>query len=341
MKKLPKILIATGIYPPLIGGIAPYSFNLADALKRKGANVIVATYTVEHRLPSGIRHLVFFFKALFLMPRVDYVLALDTISTGLPALCAARIFGKKFILRLGGDFLWESYVNRTEKDVLLSRFYSPLPALSSKERMIFRLTLFLLHSADMIVFSTEWQRDIFSAPYRLETGRLYVIENYYGKREKENSSRGINFLWAGRSIPLKNLTRMKEAFRDAQAHTPWLTLEMITDGDALSQEKLFEKIKTSYAVILPSVSDVSPNLILEGISFGKPFILTSETGLREKLRGCGLFVDPLSVGDIKEKILLLCNEGVYRRCQERIRGFLYTHSWDDIADEFLTLFQRT
>ena len=57
-----KILITTGIYPPKIGGPAQYAKNLKEAFEKMGNSVSVKTFTIENRIPTGIRHIFFFLK---------------------------------------------------------------------------------------------------------------------------------------------------------------------------------------------------------------------------------------------------------------------------------------
>ena len=98
-----KILIATGIYPPDMGGPATYSKLLADELPKRGIEVRVLTFGAVRHLPKVIRHLAYFFKTLSQGREVDIIYAQDPVSVGLPALWAARLLGKRFLLRLGGD----------------------------------------------------------------------------------------------------------------------------------------------------------------------------------------------------------------------------------------------
>ncbi|MCC6290733.1 glycosyltransferase [Candidatus Nomurabacteria bacterium] len=179
-----RIVIATGIYPPQIGGPAQYAKNLAEEFIKKGHRVKILTYRLEKHLPSGVRHFYFFAKLIFALWRVDFILALDTFSVGLPAVLAARLVGKKIMIRTGGDFLWEGYVERTGHLVLLREFYENVRGgsvrLNFKEKAIFGLTKWVIHKAQMIVFSTEWQRDIWSKPYQLSRQKTKIIENYYG-----------------------------------------------------------------------------------------------------------------------------------------------------------------
>ncbi|MBU2219306.1 hypothetical protein KKG15_02345, partial [Patescibacteria group bacterium] len=80
-----RILIATGIYPPDIGGPATYAKNLADEFLRRGCGVKVITYSIEKKLPLGIRHFVYFLKTIFNFRKTSVIIALDTFSVGLPS----------------------------------------------------------------------------------------------------------------------------------------------------------------------------------------------------------------------------------------------------------------
>src|SRR5689334_19581708 len=118
-----RILISTGIYPPKIGGPAQYSKNLKETLEKKGNRVSLKTFDIEDRLPTGVRHLYFFLKIIPALLASKAAIILDTYSVGFPTVLACKLFGKKGVIRTGGDFLWEQYVERTGKKVLLSDFY--------------------------------------------------------------------------------------------------------------------------------------------------------------------------------------------------------------------------
>src|SRR3989344_8474019 len=100
-----KILIATGIYPPDIGGPATYAKLLAD---HWGADADVLTYTRTLRLiPKPFRQIIYFFKAWRRAGRADVVLALSTLGVGFSAALVARWRGKPLVVRVAGDRAWE------------------------------------------------------------------------------------------------------------------------------------------------------------------------------------------------------------------------------------------
>lgn len=329
-----KILLATGIYPPQIGGPAQYAKNLAEALRAQGHEVFVRTYELERKLPMGVRHLLFFLRSLWAMPGMELVIALDTFSVAFPAVCAARLCGKKMMIRTGGDFLWEFYVERTGDLVLLKNFYATrMEKLNFKERLIFKLTRWTLRGVNGIIFSTQWQRDIFTSAYGLDASKNFIVENFYSEHIPTFTPTEKNFVSGARPLKWKNHARLVEAFETVTAKG----VSVVHDFTTVPHEKFIEKLQHAYAVILVSLGDISPNMILDAIRCGKPFIMTRETGFTDKLKDIALLVDPESVDDIAEKIEMLCDPKIYAEYQSRVQSFNFTHSWDEIAKEFLVV----
>ncbi len=332
-----KILLATGIYPPQIGGPAQYAKNLAEALRAQGHEVFVRTYELEQKLPMGVRHFLFFLRSLWCMPGTDLVIALDTFSVALPAVCVAKLCGKKMIIRTGGDFIWEFYAERTGDLVLFKDFYATrMDKLNFKERMVFKLTRWTLKSVSAIIFSTQWQRDIFTPAYGLDTSKNFIVENFYGERLPTFSPTEKNFVSASRPLKWKNHDRLAKAFEKVVSKG----VSVVHDFTTTPHEKFIDKLQKAYAVILVSLGDISPNMILDAIRCGKPFIMTRETGFTDKLKDIALLVDPESVDDIAEKIDMLCDPKIYVEYQSRVQNFKFTHSWDEIAREFLAVYTK-
>ena len=327
-----KILITTGIYPPAIGGPAQYAKNLAEAFAQLGHRVTVKTYRLEKKLPTGLRHLFFLIKILPAVWQCDFVLTLDTFSVGWPTVLAGKILSKKVLIRTGGDFLWEGYVERTGDLILLSKFYqTSLAKLSRKERIIFKLTRWTLRRATKVVFSTDWQRQIWATPYQLDLAKTAIVENYYGPKEPSEQATKKNFIFAGRAIRLKNLEKLELAFTEAKRIDPEIILEKVS----LPHAELMEKLRSAYAAVIPSVSEVSPNLALEALRYNKPTIMTHDCGLAEQLQSVTLLVDSLDHDNVARKIASLADLTVYRDYQRRLLEFNKIHNWRNIAEELL------
>ena len=337
MNKKLKILIATPLYPPDIGGPALYAENIHAEFLKVGHGVKIVKYRLEKYLPLGVRHLLYFLKMLFFIPGKDMVLILDTFSVGLPGVAASLIYKKRTIIRVGGDFLWESYANRTNSFIFLKEFNERMPILSFKEKIIYYLTKFVLERASAVMFNTSWQKEIFKKSYGVSGIRFFTIENFYGPKRGHLEPSVKKYLWAGRDIFIKNTKTLMRAFNDAKEENFDIELEVAKN---LTHDQLLEKMKSCYAVLLPSLSDVAPNFIIDAISLNKPFIMTRETGLFGKLKDIGLFVDPSSVKELKEKILFLADSNNYEAYRKKVSEFSFTHSWAEIAGEFLEIYNK-
>ncbi len=343
-----RIIIATGIFPPDIGGPAQYARETARGWTRAGHSVTVCNFGAIRFLPTVVRHLAYFFWVLARSVRADFIFIPDTFSAAVPAVAVGKLLRKKTIIRTGGDFLWEQYVEHTGDLVLLRNFYrTRMEKWNKKEHLVFRLVGWALRNASAVVFSTAWQRNIFEKPYRLDLQKCFIIENYYGERMRaqiQHTDKPENvgvlpkvFVGGTRALKWKNLARIKEAFLQVQKRDTSVVLQWETG----SRGKFLLDIEASYAVIIASLGDISPNTILEAIQFGKPFILTRETGLHERLKDIAVWVNPEDERDIAEKILWLANEQNYTTQTAKVRAFSFTHSWDDIASEILTIYART
>lgn len=146
-----KLLIATGIYAPDIGGPASYVRALGARLAVKDIQVTVLTYSsvtsfsgdadapffvrrVWTRIPWGLRHAIFFLYALIYARSADGVLLLNAATAGVPATIAARLWGRPTIVRIVGDYAWEIAVQTGKTFLLIDDFQK-----SSKSGRIARL----------------------------------------------------------------------------------------------------------------------------------------------------------------------------------------------------------
>ena len=337
-----KILIASGIYPPDIGGPAQYARNLYETWKRQGHDVKVAAYRWERVAPPFIRHILYLTKVIRKGWNAELILVLDTWSAAIPAMVACKLMGKKYIIRTGGDFLWETYVERTGDLVLFKDFYPlTLNKLTRKERPIYVFGGRALRQAATVIFSTDWQRRIFESAYKLDPKKNVVLENYCGPRESAIEPDNRAFVAGARSLKWKNVDLLKEAFADARVLIGRRNLEDIElDCGKAVYDSFVEKIRHSYAVILASLGDISPNMIFDAIRVGTPFILTRETGIAERVKDCAIFVDPQDKKDIAEKIAWISDPNNRAIQAAKIQKFTWVHTWEQIGDEIVRLSKR-
>ncbi len=347
-----RILIASGIYPPDIGGPAQYARNLYETWKsimgahgRPANEVKVAAYRWERAFPPLVRHILYFLKIIRKGWNADLILVLDTWSAAVPAMYACKLMRKKYIIRTGGDFLWESYVERTGDLVLFKDFYpSRLAKLSRKEKLIYKLGGDALRNAAALIFSTDWQKDIFTRAYNLNVNKNFIVENYCGERESFIES-GVTenrvFVAGTRPLKWKNVEFLKECFKEAEDAIQRLNLPPIElDCGKAVYDSFVEKIGRSYAVILVSLGDISPNMIFDAVKVGTPFIITKENGISHRIKDAAILVDPQNKKEIVDKIVWLADPKNRALQAAKVRALTFKHSWSEIAGEIVGVYEK-
>lgn len=290
---------------------------------------VVAFSDFKH-LPPLMRHFFYFYRVYARAEDTAFVLALDTWSVGIPALIAARTRGIPCAVRIGGDFLWESFIERTKETVLLSEFYDAKRKLSLKERIIRAGTEWLLRNA-ILLFTTKFQREIWHRAYGTsETAS--IVENYFPPIVGTYlPSRGPVFVSAGRSIGLKNIILLQKIMTRLAGTHPGLEL----DTRLLPSEEHGKRLADSYAVVVASFSEVCSNTAIDAMTLGKPFICPKDTGTSERLHECGLFVDTRSESALAFAIESLLDPLQYEKLAKAARSFSYTHSFEEMAEEII------
>lgn len=366
-----KVLIASGVYPPDIGGPATYAEKLSQELKKLNCEVKIITYGlrtdkqvdvifIDKTKNIFLRYFCFFWQAAKLAAGTDIVYALDLISAGLPAVMAAKFRSKKIVFRTGGDFLWEKAWRNGWTEVSLSRYYEGKKTV--REKFLIYFCRWLLKKIDLIIFSTRLQADIYEKYYGVAPLKTKILINALPAiKAVPDQSFKDSIIFAGRLIKLKNLERLIKTF--AEIKSPHINLllfgrgpeeeklrQLIIDlkvGDkielkgAIEHEKLMAVIAGCRFFILPSLTEISPNLALECVSLAKPLILTRENGLAGEITEHILTIDPLSEKDIKDKIEYLFNDNnlsAYAAKLEKLNWL--RREWSLVAGEHLAVFKK-
>ncbi len=367
-----KVIIAAGIYPPAVGGPAIYLKKLSKLITERGVKVKIITYarkkrpfikTVARNYPLPVRYAVYFWKLFNMASGRDIVYAQDLFSCGLPSALAGKLRGSKLAIRLGGDFLWEKAVAQGWTKKPLSEYYQQPK--NFKEKIFIFLGRWVLRRADLIIFSTEWQRGIYLKNYSLAKEKTALVKNPFPEIEVFNESSSgpkKKIIFAGRLIKLKNIALLIKAFEKVVPYDPDLRLEIIGEGPqkkellslaektgleskisfkkGLSHSHLLTVIGRAWLVALPSLSEVSPNLALEAIKIGKPILLTKETGFYQRFKNDLIFINPLSESDLANKIITLLDGNQYNLYQKRILSIDKNFSWPEAADQHIKLFKK-
>jgi glycosyltransferase involved in cell wall biosynthesis len=329
-----KLVIATPFYPPQVGVLATYAAGIETALRMQGHEVIVVTF--DTRLPTGIRHLIYALHIFKALRDAKTLIALDTWSVGIPATIAATVRGVPVVLRIGGDFLWEQYIERTGEMIRVSEFYKTRRSLSLRERCIRAVHTWLLRRSAHIFFNTNFLRDIWTGAYGIEESRSSVLENYYPSRVHTSTPQRKIFISANRAARYKNAALLRTAFAKVKSRHPEIEL----DTSVVTYDAQLRRLSECYASIIPSVSEVGSNIAIESVAHGKPFITTSDTGTKERLADCGLYIDTRSEKELEQAIEQMLDPRVYAQLADRAAQFAYVRTWDDIASDIIRAVQR-
>lgn len=207
-----KIVLATGIYPPEEGGPATYSKLLHDRLPAYGFEVLVFPFRLVKHLPKGIKHLVYFYMLCKAALSADMVYAQDTVSVGLPALLAAKITGRKFLIRVPGDYAWEQSVQRYGITDSIDDFQKN--TYGFRVEFLRYMQKYVVSHADRAIAPSIYFRDLVRGWVK-HTERVITIYNGIDFQEIDQmghaSSRQLHTLiTAGRLVPWKGFKELVE-----------------------------------------------------------------------------------------------------------------------------------
>ncbi len=358
-----KILIATGIYIPEIGGPATYIPNLVKELTKLGHKVKIVTYSDIFkyegdddviRVKRGNKLLNYFNYYKTLKKEVkgyDVIYSFDHFSAGIPSVLISKKYNIPLYIRVGGDFIWERYLDRTKDLVTLKDFYNK-NIHQKEENLRFKIIKWVFKNTKGIIFTTKFQQDIFKQYYGLNNDKLYIVNNpiNIAKEEKKESNKEIIF--AGRFINKNNVINLIKAFN--KLNNKEFKLILIGEGylekeiktsdnviiqSRLSREELKQRISKAYLVVFPSLTDISPNTMLECLSVNTPLISSTEIGfdwIKDKIR---LF-NPLDIDSIFKEINKLLNKEEYNNYLEIIKNIDYTYTYNQASKDTIKIFSN-
>jgi glycosyltransferase involved in cell wall biosynthesis len=278
-----KILIATGVYPPESGGPATYTKLLEECLPALGFSVQVLPFRAVRHLPKVVRHVAYFFKLLGLSRKADIVYALDTVSVGLPAALTAMLRGKKFFVRVPGDYAWEQAQQRfgvsDELDTFQHKSYGVrVWVLRAAQR-------FVVNHARAVVVPSEYMKKIVSMwTNGSKVHRIYTsitLPPPYAL--PEDRPKGFLIVSFGRRVPWKGF----EALERVVAREPQWKLKIFSE---LPHVQAMGWLKAADVYVNNSTYEGLSHQLVEALSLGTPIVATDAGGNREVVGACGLVV---------------------------------------------------
>ncbi len=302
---LMRLVIATPLYPPEIGGPATYAKLLSEGLPAKGIEVELVKFSDVRHLPKLIRHVAYYRRVLKAARNADVVLALDPVSTGLPAMKAARRAGKPFVVKIVGDYAWEQGQQRFGVKQNLDEFVQTRRVLFAV-RVLRRIQTRVAAAATRVIVPSEYLKDIVVA-WGIPTDRIRVIYNAVPLGHTGNVPEAVAKLprplvvTAGRLVPWKHM----DGVIATVAGMSGVSLAIVGDGPlraSLAQhasEKLRERsvitgvlphgetlavMKSADVFVLNSSYEGLSHLLIEALALGVPVIATRVGGNPEVLQ---------------------------------------------------------
>ncbi|MBX4195809.1 glycosyltransferase family 4 protein [Candidatus Parcubacteria bacterium] len=290
MKKT-KVLVATGLFPPQVGGPATYSSLLLKELPKRGFEIKIQSFGWVIQYPKIVRHVIYFFKVLFSGITADIIYAQDPVSVGLPALVAARLLGKRFYIKIVGDYAWEQGSQRAGVTDLLDQFSTETDKYPFLVRMLKKVQYFVASHADRIVVPSKYLKLIISN-WGVDPEKITVIYNAFhaphfsGSKEEHRQKlgwKGTVLISAGRLVPWKGFDTLISLMPEIAAEVP--DVHLYIAGNGPDKDYLESKIKEAEAQKLVTLlGGVKQDVLFGQIKASDLFVLnTSYEGLSHQL----------------------------------------------------------
>lgn len=334
-----KLVIATPLYPPEIGGPATYAKLLEEGLPKKGVEVTLVNFNAARYLPKGIRHAVFFFRVLEAARKADAVLALDPVSVGLPASLAARLAKKPFIVKIVGDYAWEQGRQRFGVTQTLDEFVKeksvPFPV-----RILRFIQCRVAQSATRIIVPSDYLKEIVSLwdmPHKkikVVYNAVLVDDHGIVPKQVERLSRPL-VVSVGRLVPWKGMEGVIDAVASLRKKGTEVSLAIVGDGPlrpslvshaekelasghvftgALSHADTLATMRSADVLVLNSSYEGLAHILIEALMLGVPAIATRTGGNPEilKHRENGLLIEVNDTAELAGAITLMLEDSSLR-----------------------------
>ncbi|MDP2933684.1 MAG: glycosyltransferase family 4 protein [bacterium] len=293
-----RLLIATGIFPPDIGGPATYSKLLAEELVKRGHQVWLICYSnrkFTDKLPFGvvrvlrsrfkIWHYLKYFMAVKKWGReADVIYAQDPVSAGWPAMVAAKIVKKPFIVKVTGDYSWEQAMGRGATDRLIDDFQG-LPSYPPGIGKIRDIQIHVCKSANKIITPAVYLKKLV-AGWGVPEGRIEVVANAVAVEELSLSKAEVRaelgfaekdflVLSAGRPVKWKGFELLESVAEDIARQHPEIKLKILT---AEPHDVLLKYLAAADVFVLNTGYEGFPHVVWEAMTLGTAVITTSVCG---------------------------------------------------------------
>lgn len=306
-----QITIATGLYPPEIGGPATYAAMLENELPQYGFTIKTVPFSVVRQYPKIIRHLVYTWKLWQASRGSGIIYALDPTSVGLPALVVASVRRKPFLVRLGGDYAWEQGRIRFGITDSLDDFLQKRDTWPWAVKCLAGVQTFVVNRAKLIIVPSAYLKGVVTAWGVRESQIKVIYSSLYPLRvsgtQQELREKG-NYQYpmlvsAGRLVPWKGFEALIDVVAQLRQYFPHIVLVIVGEGEerphleakvallqltshvrftgSLSKEALGATIKAADVFVLNTAYEGLSHQLIEVMDIGTPIVTTDAGGNTE------------------------------------------------------------
>lgn len=323
-----RILIITGIFSSDIGGPASYGAEIAGRLvKRFEVSVITysptwsysgdkdVAYSVRRiwkKWPWFMRHLLYVVAVLARGRKADLIFALNAINAGPSAVVAAKLYKKKFFVKIAGDRAWETAIQQGKTNLLITDFQkSPRRGWIG---ILHRFQVWTCKRAAGVIVPSEFLADLV-AGWGIDRDKIHVVYNGVdfapSPLSKEEARREISIsgnllISVGRMVPWKGFRMLVKIMPQLLRVNQFFRLVIVGDGPEMKilqsmvknlgldrkvylvGKKTHAELATYFAAsdlfVLNTGYEGFSHQILEALSVGVPVITTAVGGNREVIR---------------------------------------------------------
>ena len=322
--KKKKIIIASEIFPPDMGGPATYAYKLAGELASQGFDVSIVTYgnpknklqiancklqIVNRKIPLPFRYWIYAWKLLNISKGADVVYAQGPLSAGWSAMTVKKITGIRLVVKIVGDQAWERARQFGLTNTLLDEFQTQKT--SGKIARIQKIQKEVLKSADDIITVSQWFKGII-VRWGIDSGKINVIHNAVEidtKFKSQNPNLDLDgdvILTVARLTKWKGIDTLIALMPELLEKNPGFRLVIVGDGPErenlksqisnlkledkvimtgkLTREELYEYYRRAMMFVLNSGYENWSHVLVEAMNCGVPVIASKEGGNPETVR---------------------------------------------------------
>lgn len=266
------------------------------------------------------------------------------------------------------------YIIKNGGNIFIYNYYRKLDSAYSLYIKVFGKILFFLEKilfkrAKKVISVSHFESSILYKYYKLKKKKLTSVRNgiLYIQEQPNILKRDKiqEILFVGQLNQIKGIKNLLIAFLDVLQVYPNLHLNIIGNGHLLNdlktivvnskaqknirfqgylpKNKISEHYEKSDLVIVPSLHDACPNVVLEAFGHGIPVLGSKTGGIPELIEHnvTGLIFAPNSPSDIAKSIkFMVQNDEKYEEMKREIIKRQHSYSWNKRIDKFEAIIQK-